>query len=92
MTLLRHFLLVALFVLAQLGANAHALEHTLEKGGVPPHACSLCLEAHDLGAALPSLPPVLPPPPATGWFVLPGTLEPTHLRTFAPRQGAPPTA
>jgi hypothetical protein len=63
---LRHLLLVAVLFFAQLAAGAHAVEHAVDfdKGdkGLPTHACQLCLAAHDLGAALPSLaalPPVL---------------------------------
>ena len=47
---LRRVLLVAMLFFAQLAQ------------GLPTHACHLCLTAHDLGAALPSLvalPPVL---------------------------------
>ncbi len=58
---LRHLLLVLALVLAQLAVGAHAVEHAAGKeGALPTHACELCLVAHDLGAALPSL-AVLPP-------------------------------
>ena len=61
---LRHLLLVAVLFFAQLAAGAHALEHVADsEKGLPTHACQLCLAAHDLGAALPSLvalPPVVP--------------------------------
>jgi hypothetical protein len=58
---LRHLLLVAVLVFAQFAAGVHAVEHTLaNEDGLPTHACQLCLAAHDLGAALPSL-AVLPP-------------------------------
>ncbi|MDP3537927.1 MAG: hypothetical protein Q8S26_04410 [Azonexus sp.] len=63
MNSLRHFLLVAVLLFAQLAAGAHAVEHAAgNEQGLPTHACQLCLAAHDLGAALPSLvalPPVL---------------------------------
>jgi hypothetical protein len=58
---LRHLLLVAVLFFAQLAAGAHAAEHAVgNEKGLPTHVCELCLAAHDLGAALPSL-PVLPP-------------------------------
>ena len=60
---LRHLLLVVVLFFAQLAAGAHAVEHAAGNEGVlPTHACQLCLAAHDLGTALPSLaalPPVL---------------------------------
>lgn len=60
---LRHFLLVAALIFAQLLAGAHAVEHAAGNDeAMPTHACLLCLAAHDLGTALPSvaaLPPVL---------------------------------
>jgi hypothetical protein len=60
---LRHLLFVAVLFFAQLAAGAHAVEHAASnENGLPTHACQLCLAAHDLGAALPSLvalPPVL---------------------------------
>lgn len=59
----RHFLLVASLLLAQLLAGAHAIEHAAgNDDALPTHACQLCLTAHDLGVALPSvasLPPVV---------------------------------
>ena len=66
MNALRHYLLVVLLVCAQLAVGAHAVEHALGNDeAIPTHTCELCLAAHDLGAALPSL-AVLPP------LVLPG--------------------
>ena len=67
MNSLRHFLLIAVLVFAQLAVGAHAVEHAAGKeGALPTHTCELCLAAHDLGAALPSVPlllaPVLPAP------------------------------
>ncbi|WP_150430580.1 hypothetical protein [Dechloromonas sp. CZR5] len=60
---LRHLLLVAALVLVQLLAGAHAVEHAAgNEDALPTHACLLCLTAHDLGVALPSvasLPPVV---------------------------------
>ena len=60
---LRRLLLVLAILFAQLAAGAHAVEHAAgNEQGLPTHACHLCLTAHDLGAALPSLvalPPVL---------------------------------
>lgn len=53
---LRHLLLVAALVLAQLAAGVHAVEHAAGSDeGLPGHACQLCLTAQDLGAALPSI-------------------------------------
>jgi len=62
---LRHLLLVGILLFAQLAAGAHAVGHAVEnEKGLPTHACELCLVAHDLGTALPtlaSLPPVHAP-------------------------------
>jgi len=63
---LRQLLLVAVLLFAQLAAGVHAVGHAVDDEGGPAtkHACELCLAAHDLGAALPSLaalPPVLAP-------------------------------
>jgi hypothetical protein len=58
---LRHLLLVAVLLFAQLAAGAHAVEHAAgNDDGLPTHVCQLCLAAQDLGAALPSL-AALPP-------------------------------
>ena len=61
----RHLLLVASLVLAQLLVGAHAVEHAAGNDEtLAAHACQLCLKAHDLGSALPSLaslPPVVLP-------------------------------
>jgi hypothetical protein len=59
---LRHLLLVVLLVFAQLAAGAHAIGHAADgESGLPAkHVCELCLAAHDLGSALPSL-AALPP-------------------------------
>jgi hypothetical protein len=60
---LRRLLLVVVLFFAQLATGAHAVEHAASNDdGLPTHFCQLCLAAHDLGAALPSLvalPPVL---------------------------------
>ncbi len=60
-----HLLLVVSLLLGQLLAGAHAVEHAASKeDGLPTHVCQLCLTAHDLGAALPSvvsLPPLVLP-------------------------------
>lgn len=60
---LRHLVLVAALVFAQLLAGAHAIEHAAGNDDVlPTHVCQLCLAAHDLCATLPSvvaLPPVV---------------------------------
>ncbi|NTV69608.1 MAG: hypothetical protein HGA71_05615 [Azonexaceae bacterium] len=60
---LRRLLLVVVLLFAQLAAGAHAVEHAASNDdGLPTHVCQLCLAAHDLGVALPSLaalPPVL---------------------------------
>jgi hypothetical protein len=60
---LRRLLLVVVLFFAQLATGAHAVEHAASNDdGLPTHVCPLCLAAHDLGAALPSLvalPPVL---------------------------------
>ncbi|MFZ2266055.1 MAG: hypothetical protein WAV95_00610 [Azonexus sp.] len=90
---LRHFLLVAVLLFAQLAAGAHAVEHAAGKEGtLPTHACELCLAAHDLGSALPSL-AVLPPVVAS--CVVPEALQ-TQARTAFPpplaRQRDPPAA
>lgn len=58
---LRHYLLIAIIVLAQWLAGAHAVAHAAgDEGALPAHTCELCLVAHDLASALPTLPVVLP--------------------------------
>ncbi|MCE1183827.1 MAG: hypothetical protein LWW81_16215 [Rhodocyclales bacterium] len=63
MNSLRHFLLVAVLVCAQLLAGAHAVAHAAgDEDALATHTCELCLAAHDLASALPSvaaLPPVV---------------------------------
>lgn len=93
MTALRHLLLACLLFAAQLVAGVHAVEHTLgEADGLPPHTCPLCLEAHDLGAALPALPPVLFSPPTVGEVVVHAPVLAGVVDLPLPRQGAPPFA
>jgi hypothetical protein len=63
---LRHLLLVVALLFAQVAAGAHAVEHAAtQEGTLAKHACELCLAAHDLGSALPSL-AALPPVVAQG--------------------------
>ncbi|WP_371323669.1 hypothetical protein VX159_14920 [Dechloromonas sp. ZY10] len=53
---MRHLLLVIVLVFAQLAVGVHAVGHAAgDDEAVPTHACELCLQAHDLGAALPTL-------------------------------------
>ena len=63
MALLRRLLLVTLLLFAQMAAGGHALEHASgQESLAPEQLCELCLTAHDLGSALPSLaslPPLL---------------------------------
>jgi len=92
-TPLRHLLLVAFLFFAQLAAGAHAVEHAAGKeGALPAHACELCLAAHDLGSALPSL-AVLPPVIAV---CLPPAALVFHARSSFPappaRQRDPPVS
>lgn len=65
MNFLRHLLLAAVLVFAQLAASAHAVEHLVQdEGKLQKHACELCLSAQNLGAALTSAlaPPVISVP------------------------------
>lgn len=63
MSPLRHLLLVAVLVFAQLLAGAHAIGHAAgDDEALATHACELCLATHNLASALPSLaalPPVI---------------------------------
>ena len=82
---LRHLLLVAILFFAQLAAGAHAVGHAMDnESGLPAHTCELCLVAHDLGVAVPSL-AVLPP------VVLP-RLVPEALHAHARSDFPPPAA
>jgi hypothetical protein len=77
---LRHFLLVATLVFAQLLAGAHAVEHAAGNDEtLPTHACQLCLTAHDLGSALPS---VVALPPVVAVQLLPEALSSHDRETF----------
>ena len=91
MNSLRHLLLVAVLLFAQLAAGVHAVEHAAgNDDGLPTHVCQLCLTAQDLGAALPSLAAL---PPVVAQQFVPETL-PVEGRSALPppaaRQGAPP--
>lgn len=84
MSPLRHLLLVVALVFAQLAAGAHAVGHAADNdGALPAHVCELCLAAHDLGTALPSLAAL---PPVLAVRFVPGAL------TFAGRGALPPPA
>lgn len=91
MTALQRFLLVVALFVAQAVAGMHAVEHGVAKdGGLPDHVCELCLAAHDLGSALPSvvaLPPVAADHEAPADAVVSGLAA---LPAPVPRQGAPP--
>ncbi len=93
MNSLRHLLLVAVLLFAQLAAGAHAIEHVAgNEGGLLPHTCELCLAAHDLGSALPSVVALLP---VTASHQVPKSLTSVGRNAFpAPRasQRAPPFA
>jgi len=90
---LRHLLLVAVLFFAQLAAGAHAIGHAADnESGLPTHTCELCLAAHDLGSALPSVVALLPV--VTPQFV-PESLDSIGRTVFpAPvaSQRAPPLA
>lgn len=86
MNSLRHLLLVAVLFLAQLAVGAHAVEHAAgNEGALPTHTCELCLAAHDLGAALPSLAAL---PPVALNLVIPESLQ-SHDRSALPPPAAP---
>lgn len=90
---LRHLLLVFVLVFAQLAVGVHAIGHaTGDDDAIPTHACELCLAAHDLGSALPSL---LAPPPVVALQWLPEVRVLVARSAFpAPRavQRGPPNA
>lgn len=68
MNALRHLLLVVALIFAQGAVNAHAVEHLAnDEGGLPKHACELCLSAQNLGAALNSA--VAPPAVSVPYLV-----------------------
>ncbi|MBS1144251.1 MAG: hypothetical protein H6R14_1657 [Proteobacteria bacterium] len=88
---LRHLLLVIALVFAQLAAGVHAVEHAASnEQGLPTHACQLCLAAHDLGSALPSLAAL---PPVVAVQFVPASFTAHGRRTFpapvATQQGPP---
>jgi len=78
---------------AQLAAGAHAVEHAAgEREGLPTHICELCLAAHDLGSALPS---VVALPPVETSCVVPENLTAVSRACFpapAACQRGPPQA
>ena len=83
---LRHLLFVAVLFFAQLAAGAHAVGHAADnEGGLPAHTCELCLAAHDLGVALPSLAAL---PPVVAILLVPEALH-THGRSAFPPPAAP---
>jgi hypothetical protein len=90
---LRHLLLVAFLFFAQLAAGAHAVGHAVDhEDGSPPHFCELCLAAHDLGTALPSLAAL---PPACLPELIPAALQVNDRSAFPPPaapQRGPPSA
>lgn len=93
MNSLRHLLLVAVLLFAQLAAGAHAVGHVVDnEKGLPAHTCELCLAAHDLGAALPSLVAL---PVVASNLPVPASLQ-SHARSALPppvaSQRGPPTA
>jgi len=74
-------------------AAAHALEHGRE--GKPEHGahtCQLCLAAHDLGAALPSLPPALPAAGVDALSDQPVLAGRSDFPAPSPAQRGPPSA
>jgi hypothetical protein len=84
---LRHLLLVAVLLFAQLAAGVHAVGHAADnEPGLPTHACELCLAAHDLGSALPSLAAL---PPVALAVLVPESLQ-SHDRSALPPPAAPP--
>jgi len=88
---LRHLLLVAVLLFAQLAAGVHAVGHAADnEPGLPTHACELCLAAHDLGSALPSLAAL---PPVALALLVPELLQtPDHVALpppAAPQRGPP---
>ena len=93
MNSLRHFLLVAVLLFAQLAAGAHAIGHAADnEKGLPAHTCELCLAAHDLGSALPS---AVTLPPVAALQLLPESLNSFGRKDFpAPvaSQRGPPLA
>lgn len=59
--MIRRWLLVACFLLAQIGVAAHAAEHLRGEADAPAgHVCVVCLAGQGLDGALPAH--LLPPP------------------------------
>ncbi|HSG22178.1 MAG TPA: hypothetical protein VLA64_04385, partial [Azonexus sp.] len=79
-------LLVAVLLVAQLAAGVHAVGHALDdEGALPTHACELCLAAHDLGSALPSVAAL---PQVALALLVPESLQ-SHDRSALPPPAAP---
>ncbi|MGE5472333.1 MAG: hypothetical protein ACM3X0_16170 [Bacteroidota bacterium] len=90
---LPRLLLVALLFFAQAWAGAHAVEHAAGKeGALPNHVCELCLAAHDLGSALPSLAVPLPLLVAQMPLAVRSLSERSAQPAPLARQRGPPTA
>jgi len=86
-------LLVFALFFAQWVAGAHAVEHAASRdGGLPTHACELCLAGHDLGSALPSLAVQAPVSPAPQVPEAASSSGRGFLPPPVARQGAPPHA
>ncbi|MGB4467763.1 MAG: hypothetical protein WBI41_06935 [Azovibrio sp.] len=89
----RHFLLALLLCGSQLLAAAHQVEHLLEpQAGPAQHTCLVCLSAHDLGTALPSVPLLVLPAPAVILTAASGSCPAPCLPLPAPVQRGPPLA
>lgn len=94
MNSLRHFLLVAVLLFAQLAAGAHAVGHVVDnEKGLPAHTCELCLVAHNLGTA--TFPSLAVLPLVASRFTVPESLQ-SHDRSALPPPAAvqrgPPAA
>jgi len=91
---LTHLLLAFLLLCAQAFAAAHAVEHTLDadKGLPDPHACELCLSAHDLGAGLTGK--IAAPAAVAAGYILPchSCVDRGALPAPQARQQSPPCA
>lgn len=92
MSSLRHLLLIVVLVFAQWASATHNVEHAMGDQDAPQHACALCLVAHDLTAALPS---VALMPSLLALYLAPEML-PLHSRSSFPAplavQRGPPQA
>lgn len=91
MSIFRRLLLVFALCAAQLAAGAHGIAHAAgDEGALPGHVCELCLSAHDLGAALPTL---ALPPVVVAVRLQPDAFTPSGRGALPPpvaRQRAPP--